>query len=86
MILSKELDKTTEYICEICNKNIDEYQKCMECCLCHYKIHSKCTEQNQSNVYKLDVANKYPICSNCKTNTLPLQMKFDEEPSQAKKN
>ena len=82
MHLSKELDKSIQYTCEICIKNIDEGQKVLTCNLCHCKIHAKCNNLKlMNNVNRIDNRYEYPVCSNCKENTLPFQKEYNNEPN-----
>ena len=73
MILSKFLDTEKLHVCEICKKNIDDIHVAACCCLCGFRAHKKCNRRHLINYVPADSKNQYPICINCKENTLPFQ-------------
>ena len=81
MVLSKLLNKETKYVCEICYNLIDDIQVAACCCLCSYKAHKKCNRKRLGKNYiSSESKNKYPLCVNCKDNTLPFQKQQEQEP------
>ena len=74
MVLSKFLNEETKYSCEICNSLISDMQVAACCCLCDYKAHKKCNRKRLGKNYiSAESKNKFPLCINCKENTLPFQ-------------
>ena len=81
MVLSKLLNKESKYVCEICYNLIDDIQVAACCCLCSYKAHKKCNRKRLGKNYiSSESKNKYPLCVNCKDNTLPFQKQQEQEP------
>ena len=78
MVLSKSIDNEKQYICELCNKTINDLEVAVSCCLCEFKAHKKCNKSRSMNYISISSKNKFPMCINCRENTLPFQ-KPDKE-------
>ena len=77
MYFSKEMNQSIQVFCEICLKNIDDFQKKIECCLCHCKLHFKCNKKKIPHANIIDDRFEYSFCLNCKENITPSQMNTD---------
>ena len=75
MVLSKlQNNKETRYICEICHNLIEDIEMAAICCLCNYKAHKRCNRKRlEKNYIPNESKNQFPLCVNCKDNTLPFQ-------------
>ena len=71
--LSKDLNLNNPNHCEICTKRIDVTQKVVSCCLCKRRVHIKCNKSKLKDIITIDNRYDYPICTDCKENTLPFQ-------------
>ena len=86
MVLSKNLNKEINYKCEICGKLIDDIQVAASCCLCNYRAHKKCNKLRSKNFVTTDHRSKFPICNDCKENTLPFQNQFPDKNKESNTN
>ena len=86
MVLSKFLNLEKIYLCDICKKLIDDVQVAASCCLCNYKSHKKCNRLRSKNFVTVDKRNKFPICNDCKENTLPFQNIFPDKSTDSNSN
>ena len=78
MVLSKNFNEINYYLCNICKLKIDEIKLAATCCLCDFKAHKNCNRKRLSNYFSLYAKNDYPLCNNCKDNTLPFQKPENE--------
>jgi len=80
MVLSKFLNEEIKYDCEICLKSINDIQVAASCCLCNYKAHKKCNRKRLGKNYiSGESKNQFPLCINCKDNTLPFQKQQEQK-------
>ena len=86
MILSKSLNKEKQYLCEICTNIIEEIPRAVSCCLCKFIAHKKCIKKHRGKFMLNDIKNEYPMCIDCKENTLPFQKRVKEKSSELKNN
>ena len=79
MVLSKTLNNELICSCEICQKSIDDIQVAITCSLCNYMSHKKCNKSHFKNFVAISKKSKFPICNDCKKNTLPFQNQYIEK-------
>ena len=60
-------------------KDIDDSQGAITCCLCDYKAHKKCNKLRSKNFVSVAKKSQFPICIDCKRNTLPFQNQYVEK-------